>query len=179
MRACIFLLLTLLTGPCAWSQSSANFRILADVFDSGGLGRAAPSSASYHATSSLGQATALHTSRGSNTVLSSGIGCVICDFLMQTSVSFPTAPGTPTLKQNYPNPVHTSTTFEFIIPEASLVTLEVFNMMGIRVNTLLDEALHGGVHRVHWGAVDLPNGIYFYRLTSRNQFITRFLAVQR
>lgn len=70
------------------------------------------------------------------------------------------------LKQNYPNPVSTSTTFEFTILKASHVTLEIYNMLGMKVKTLIDDEVNSGTHQLRWDNIDLPDGMYVYKLTA-------------
>ncbi|MCH8558186.1 MAG: T9SS type A sorting domain-containing protein [Balneolia bacterium] len=71
-----------------------------------------------------------------------------------------------TLEQNYPNPFNPTTTISFTLPEASPVTLEVFNMQGQRVATLLNTSMGAGLHNVSFDAASLSSGIYLYRLTA-------------
>jgi hypothetical protein len=70
------------------------------------------------------------------------------------------------LYQNYPNPFNPSTTIEFDIPQASFATLEVFNLLGQKVATVLSGNLKAGKHKIPWNAGSLSSGIYFYRLNS-------------
>lgn len=68
------------------------------------------------------------------------------------------------LKGNYPNPFNPTTQIEFTIAETSNVTLEVFNIQGQRVATLLDENKSAGVHTASFDASALSTGLYLYRL---------------
>lgn len=179
MRTHLIILLTFLATQHLWSQSSANFRIEADVIDNGGLGRNSPTSTNFRATSSLGQAAVLHTSNGPNTVLSSGIGCVFCDLMIPTSASSVTDPESFSLQQNYPNPVSASTTFEFTIPKASHVTLDVYNILGVKVKTLVDEELRNGTHQLRWEKIDMPDGMYLYRLRSGDHVHVKMMTLHR
>ncbi|HEV8537995.1 MAG TPA: DUF2341 domain-containing protein [Bacteroidota bacterium] len=71
------------------------------------------------------------------------------------------------LEQNYPNPFNPTTTIQFSLPRASLVTLKVYNILGQVVATLLDaEALDDGVQEVEFNAGNVASGVYFYRLTA-------------
>ena len=75
------------------------------------------------------------------------------------------------LGQNYPNPFNPSTTIEFALPMAGPVRLDVYNILGQNVNTLIDRHLPAGVHQVTFnGRSDngspLASGVYFYRLVS-------------
>jgi photosystem II stability/assembly factor-like uncharacterized protein len=68
------------------------------------------------------------------------------------------------LQQNYPNPFNPSTTIQFSIPEQSFVKLEVFNALGEKVTTLVEEELNAGNYRYDWKAENLSSGIYLYKL---------------
>lgn len=68
------------------------------------------------------------------------------------------------LKQNYPNPFNPSTQIKFSVAEQSNVTLEVFNIVGQKVATLVDGNMSAGIHEVKFDAGDLPSGTYMYRL---------------
>lgn len=73
------------------------------------------------------------------------------------------------LLQNYPNPFNAGTRIEFHLSRASSVTLTIFNAMGQRIRTLIDQSMSRGVHRVRWdgttaGGKAVSSGVYFYRL---------------
>jgi hypothetical protein len=69
---------------------------------------------------------------------------------------------------NYPNPFNPSTNLSFVISQSSLVTLEVFNVLGQEVARILNqEALDAGEYEYEFNATDLPSGIYFYRLEAQ------------
>jgi subtilisin-like proprotein convertase family protein len=75
------------------------------------------------------------------------------------------------LMQNYPNPFNPSTKLSFTISQAGPVKLEVFDILGRRVATVLDASLAAGTHTVEWdgkttGDQSASSGIYFARLTS-------------
>ncbi|MBW6515511.1 MAG: T9SS type A sorting domain-containing protein [Candidatus Cloacimonetes bacterium] len=77
------------------------------------------------------------------------------------------------LRQNYPNPFNPSTTISFNLPSASRVNLEIYNVKGQLVKTLLDDNRPAGEHSVVWNGTDnnsrsVGSGVYFYRLTTDN-----------
>lgn len=67
------------------------------------------------------------------------------------------------LGQNYPNPFNPSTTIYFSLPVRSMVRLEIFNVLGQHVSTVLSGIHAAGFEQVIWQA-NVPSGIYFYRL---------------
>ena len=68
------------------------------------------------------------------------------------------------LMQNYPNPFNPSSNISFSVPEASQVRLEVYNMLGQRVSTLVNGKLQAGWHTVEFDASGLSTGTYIYRI---------------
>ncbi len=68
------------------------------------------------------------------------------------------------LEQNYPNPFNPSTTIKFSVPEATRVTLTVFNTLGEEIAVLVNQFMEAGTHQVNFNAVNLNSGMYFYRL---------------
>ncbi len=68
------------------------------------------------------------------------------------------------LRQNTPNPFNPSTRIHFRLAKASRVTLEVFNVRGQLVETVLDRQLPAGNYSTVWEAAENPSGVYFYRL---------------
>ncbi len=68
------------------------------------------------------------------------------------------------LSQNYPNPFNISTSIRYSLPEASKVTIEIYDILGRKVETLVSGIRPAGWHSVVWNADNQPSGIYFYRL---------------
>jgi hypothetical protein len=73
------------------------------------------------------------------------------------------------LFQNAPNPFRVSTRIDFALARESLVTIEVFDVSGRRVRTLLAESRGPGTHTAVWNGLDesgreVSPGIYFYKL---------------
>lgn len=77
------------------------------------------------------------------------------------------------LEQNYPNPFNPSTKISFSVPTAGLVNIDVFNAIGQKVTTLVNEQMNAGNYSVDFNAVNLTSGIYFYKMTSANYSATR------
>lgn len=77
-----------------------------------------------------------------------------------------TAPEEDLIAQNYPNPFNNSTRITFAITENRTVRLDIFDTVGRRVQTLLNEQLDAGYHTVPFDASGLASGVYFYRITS-------------
>jgi len=77
--------------------------------------------------------------------------------------------GTPTqfaLQGNYPNPFNAKTVIDYQLPEASDVKLEVYNTLGQKVATLIDEKQEAGYKSAAWDASEISSGLYFYKLTA-------------
>ena len=68
------------------------------------------------------------------------------------------------LEQNYPNPFNPSTTIEYSIPESGNVKLIIFNSLGEKVTTLVNNFEEAGIHKVNFDARDLASGIYLYKI---------------
>jgi hypothetical protein len=72
------------------------------------------------------------------------------------------------LNQNYPNPFNPSTTISFALPQASNVTLKVYNMLGQEVRTILNDFREAGKHTVVFNADNLNSGLYLYKIEAGN-----------
>ena len=81
------------------------------------------------------------------------------------------------LEQNYPNPFNPTTTIQFALPKKSRVTLKLFDITGREVVTLIDSESPAGEFKVLLGAGNLPSGVYFYRLETRDFVSTRKLTL--
>ncbi len=68
------------------------------------------------------------------------------------------------LKQNYPNPFNPTTYIQFLIPKPESVTLEIYNLLGQKIVTLINEKFNAGSHTIVWNAENLASGVYLYRL---------------
>lgn len=81
------------------------------------------------------------------------------------------------LEQNFPNPFNPSTTITFTVPSSGRVSLEVYNILGRKVETLLDEQVESGLHSVVWSAENAPSAMYFYKLSYSGGSILRKMAI--
>jgi hypothetical protein len=91
--------------------------------------------------------------------------------IVRTSASNDALPSQYELSQNYPNPFNPSTQISFALPGAASVRIEVLNILGQHVATILDQNLAAGRHNVTWNASDedgrsVASGVYLYRLTA-------------
>jgi hypothetical protein len=73
-------------------------------------------------------------------------------------------PGDYYLAQAYPNPFNPSTTIGYGLPQASHVKLDIYDILGNLVTTLIDEYQPAGIHQTVWNAGDLASGTYIYRI---------------
>ncbi|MBN1291588.1 MAG: T9SS type A sorting domain-containing protein [Candidatus Latescibacteria bacterium] len=93
-----------------------------------------------------------------------------CKLASLTAVSEPTVvesgevPETFVLSQNYPNPFNPTTTINYRLNQPGMVNLVIYNLLGRKVATLVDEIKTPGSHEVTWYAEGLANGVYFCRI---------------
>lgn len=74
------------------------------------------------------------------------------------------------LSQNYPNPFNPSTIINYSLPVQSNVSIKVFDVLGKEVGNLMNEMQTAGIHSVEFNAVNLPSGVYYYRIEA-NDFV--------
>jgi hypothetical protein len=83
------------------------------------------------------------------------------------------------LSQNYPNPFNPTTTIEYELPWAEVVSLKVYNILGEEVRTLVHERKMAGRYRQSLDGKDLASGVYLCRLTAGTFTRTRKLILLR
>jgi len=97
----------------------------------------------------------------------------------------PEGPGTPagrsTLAQNYPNPFNPSTSIQYSLGKAGMVSLRLFNLLGVEVATLVSGRQEAGSYDIRLdageGAPRLTSGVYFYRLEAGTTVLTRKMVL--
>ena len=72
------------------------------------------------------------------------------------------------LSQNYPNPFNPSTTINFDLPESGPVTLALYNLLGERVDVLINRTMGAGSHFIQYDASKLNSGVYIYQIKMNN-----------
>jgi hypothetical protein len=81
------------------------------------------------------------------------------------------------LTQNYPNPFNAKTSITYQVPKASDVKLEVYNLTGQKVATLVNGIQTAGRHVVTWDASEAASGIYFYKLSAGDHTSMKRMAL--
>lgn len=84
-----------------------------------------------------------------------------------------------TLRQNYPNPFESQTTFGFYIPFTEKVMLKVYDYSGREISTILNEVRPAGNQEIVWNSTALSSGIYVYKLITPSGSCTRKMVVQK
>jgi hypothetical protein len=103
----------------------------------------------------------------------------LVDPLGVTGVAGKPLPTVYSLSQNYPNPFNPSTVIEFALPKDAHVRLEVYNIIGQKVMTLVDEVRPAGYHSVKLDGTNLASGMYLYRLTTGQQTFMKKLLLMK
>lgn len=85
-------------------------------------------------------------------------------YLGELEVDVTDVPGSFTLFQNYPNPFNPLTTIKYALPEDCNVRLQVFNILGKEIGTIVDEVRTAGYHEVSWNGNNNPPGTYYYSI---------------
>ncbi|RMD91912.1 MAG: T9SS C-terminal target domain-containing protein [Calditrichaeota bacterium] len=103
-----------------------------------------------------------------------------------TEVQSPSAtiPGDFVLYQNYPNPFNPTTTIRYDLPRRVHVTIEIVNLLGKKIKTLLNSWQNPGTYSVQWDGTDdherkIPSGVYLYRFKAEKLQATRKIILLR
>ena len=152
-------------------KAQANFLMAKWVIGSGGVMGA--SAAGYRHSATAGEAFigGMHTDKY---VLLSGFWASHIGFpVFVAQEPSETLPTVLQLHQNYPNPFNPQTSIAYDLPEPAIMTIEIFNLMGQKIRTIVDSQLQGpGVIAVTWDGCDdqgeqMGTGAYIYRMTAR------------
>jgi hypothetical protein len=81
------------------------------------------------------------------------------------------------LTQNYPNPFNPATTIQYILPQAGMVKLTLYNILGQEIRTLVNEIKEAGTHTINIDASDLNSGMYIYKIESGSFVQTRKMTL--
>lgn len=81
------------------------------------------------------------------------------------------------VSQNYPNPFNPITNIEFVLPQSEFVSIEIFNSLGEKVETIAADKFSAGKYKLSWDAGKLAGGIYFYRLKTKTAVETKKLIL--
>jgi hypothetical protein len=74
---------------------------------------------------------------------------------------------------NYPNPFNSSTTIKYILPEPGHVRIDIYDLLGRKVQNLVKEEQQAGTHSIVFDASNLSSGVYFSRIQAGNEIETR------
>lgn len=100
------------------------------------------------------------------------------DFSSVVNVGF-TLPLEFVLEQNYPNPFNPSTTIAYSVPVKSEVTLEVYNLIGQKIMTLVQGQVDAGKHSAQLNASSMSSGMYFFKLTAVGENGSQFTSSKK
>jgi hypothetical protein len=81
------------------------------------------------------------------------------------------------LHQNYPNPFNPDTEISFTLKEDSFTNLSVYNTLGEKISTLVNEFINAGKKSIKYNASGLSSGIYYYVLTTDQKSISRKMVL--
>jgi endonuclease/exonuclease/phosphatase family metal-dependent hydrolase len=83
------------------------------------------------------------------------------------------------LEQNYPNPFNPNTKIKYSVSEQSFVTMNVYDVLGNEVATLVNEYRPTGIYEVEFEATSLSSGVYFYKLQAGEYVVTKKMILMR
>ena len=81
------------------------------------------------------------------------------------------------LYQNYPNPFKNFTSISFALQHPSFVKLQIFNIKGELIKTLLESQKFSGRYFIDWNAKDVDSGIYFYKLSTEDKTFIKKMVI--
>jgi hypothetical protein len=110
------------------------------------------------------------------------VGCELLVIAVDEGSAIESTPTEPVLMQNSPNPFNASTAIAFDVPRPSRVQLDIINVLGKNVATLIEGTMSLGRHEVVWDGRDRfgntqPSGVYFYQLSVGTLVQTRKMVL--
>lgn len=120
-----------------------------------------------------------HGPGGQEQELSSNSPSVTLESGKDLAVALRSVPRDYALEGSYPNPVSDQGTIRYGLPEATKVTIELYDMLGRKVETVVKGQKSAGTHNAEFKAKDLSSGTYFYRMRAEGFTQTRRLVVTR
>ena len=85
----------------------------------------------------------------------------------------------PVLTHNYPNPFNASTTIKYSLTRNTRTEIIVYDLLGHKIATLVDEYREAGTHRVAWDASELSAGVYMYQLKTDDFIVSKKMKLIR
>jgi len=100
------------------------------------------------------------------------------------SLASSTIPDRFSISQNYPNPFNPATQIFYQLPRDSHVTVEIYNILGQKIITLVDRPEEAGYYNISWRGVDsagreVPSGIYLYKIQAYSPEGGRFQQIKK
>jgi hypothetical protein len=89
----------------------------------------------------------------------------------------PEVPSDFALIGNYPNPFNATTIIKFRLNDPNHVTLDIYNLLGQKIETLYSGSMMSGEHELTWNGDNVPSGVYFYHLTAGDRSITKKMTL--
>ncbi len=88
------------------------------------------------------------------------------------------------ISSNYPNPFNPTTTIEYSVPVKGNVSIDIYNILGQRVDTIVNSEHVKGKHTIQWDGKDsdnnaLPSGIYFYKVSQNGKSVTKKIVMMK
>ena len=143
------------------------YKIVSSLFSNGY--QATTDYSNYYFQTVLGQV-AIGRMANNSHILNNGLFYISKDFITDLDTPFRTLPLMYKLYQNYPNPFNPDTHIKFSIPIAGHVSIYVYNILGQKVKTLINEQRPAGLNIINFNAADLSSGLYFYHMVAGKSF---------
>ena len=98
-------------------------------------------------------------------------------FSLSAEVTLSISPTNTALQAAYPNPFNPTTTIPFTLSNKDHVRIDIYNIQGQWIESLLNEEVEPGEYKVVWKATDLANGTYIYKITTSTKALTRTVTL--